>query len=65
MEPIWEPNEMEWISLSHRLFKKVEELEILMEEVRSDLDRYRTIRNEWMVWHTRWKEMQSKRAANG
>lgn len=55
-------NQEEWEALTLRLFRRVEELESLMREVRSDLAKYRAVREEWQKWHTTWKEEYAKRA---
>jgi DNA polymerase IIIc chi subunit len=46
----------QWIELSDRLFARVRELEELMEEVRSDLEAYRIIREKWQRYHEEWKQ---------
>ncbi|MCW7464699.1 hypothetical protein EHQ96_10535 [Leptospira levettii] len=62
MEPWMAENQEEWEALTLRLFRRVEELELLMQEVRSDLTRYRAVREEWYLWHSAWKEEYAKRA---
>ncbi|MCT8333425.1 hypothetical protein NUH30_07055 [Leptospira sp. 85282-16] len=62
MEPWLDQNQEEWEALTLRLFRRVEELESLMLEVRSDLVRYRAVREEWYHWHSAWKEEYAKRA---
>jgi len=47
---------VQWLEISERLFARVRELEELMHEVRSDLDTYRVIREEWRRCHEEWKQ---------
>ncbi|BDA79845.1 hypothetical protein LPTSP3_g27750 [Leptospira kobayashii] len=49
---------VQWIELSERLLRKVQELECLMEEVRSDMEAYRAAREEWHIWHQEWKKVR-------
>jgi hypothetical protein len=47
---------MKWIAVSERLFARVRELEELMQEVRSDLAAYRSVREQWQRCHEEWKQ---------
>lgn len=55
MESLIDTKSEEWASLTERLFVRVQELEELMAEVRSDLEVYRVVREDWQRWHEEWK----------
>ncbi|MDZ4725636.1 MAG: hypothetical protein SH817_05740 [Leptospira sp.] len=56
MESYTNQESAQWTILTERLFKRVRELEELMDEVRSDLETYRIVREEWYKYHEEWKQ---------